>query len=180
MYRAVKRVSVAACAIATLAAGAAHSAAASPKPRLSREERIGFSFPKAMGQFRRDGGVKRDAGGNPTATYRAGRLVLLDMYLYRDRLPFASEFASCADYVKLVHPDARLTSDQVSRLHGTGRRAVFMITGPFLGGAKTKILSELIMYPQGDRFLKFRASYPAAHAARARAEIDSFIRALPR
>lgn len=137
-----------------------------------------FSFPKSLGAFKREGAVKRDPAGNPIATYYAGRLVLIDMYYYKDPLPFAGEFANCEDYVKLVHPDSRLISEGTVRLHGTGKRAVFSFQARFLGGSKTKVLSELIMFPHNDRFLKFRATYPAAHAARARAEIDSFIRAL--
>lgn len=139
----------------------------------------GLLFPKSLGAFKRDGAAKRDPGGNPIATYRAGRLVLLDMYYYKDRLPFAGEFANCQAYVKIVHPDARLISEETVRLHGAGKRSVFSFNAAFLGGPRTKVQSELIMFPHNDRFLKFRATYPAAHAARARSEIDSFIRALP-
>ena len=139
----------------------------------------GASFPKSLGAFKREGAVKRDPGGNPVATYHAGRLVLLTMYYYKDRVPFAEEFANCEGYVKMVHPDARLVSEEAVRLHGRGKRAVFTFEGAILGRSRTKLLSELIMFPHNDRFLKFRATYPAEHAARARAEIDSFIRALP-
>ena len=149
------------------------------RPNKASPAQRGASFPKSLGAFKRDGAVKRDPGGNPMATYHAGRLVLLTMYYYEDGRSFADEFAVCQGHVKTVHPDARLLSEEAVRLHGRGKRAVFAFQASFLGGTRTKVLSELIMFPHNDRFLKFRATYPAAHAARARVEIDSFIRALP-
>jgi hypothetical protein len=143
----------------------------------SRDAKTGVTFPKRLGVFEREGGIKYDAGGNPMATYLAGRLILLDAFYYKDN-SFATEYSNCRDYVKIMHPEARLVSDGPSNLHASGRRAVFTFQDKFLGGDRTKLISELMMFPHRDRYIKFRVTYPAAHADRARREIDSFARAL--
>lgn len=45
-----------------------------------------------------------------------------------------------------------------------------------LGGQKTKMLSELLMYPRGDYYLTFRITYIASHGERMLQEIDTFVR----
>jgi hypothetical protein len=54
---------------------------------------------------------------------------------------------------------------------------VFTFQDVILGGPKTKLLSELLMFPRGDYYLTFRVTYLASHADRARQEIDSLVRA---
>lgn len=149
----------------------------STKVTTSTDPKTGFAFPKRLGAFEREGGIAYDAGRNPMAKYFAGRLILLDAFYYKDA-PFATEYANCRDYVKLIHPEARLISDGPSNLHPSGRRAAFTFLDKFLGGERTKLMSELMMFPHRDRYIKFRVTYPATHADRARQEIDSFVRAL--
>jgi hypothetical protein len=158
------------------AAIAAEPDQSSAKVATSTDPKTGVTFPKRLGVFEREGEIEYDAGGNPTARYLAGRLIFLHAFYYKDN-SFATEYASCRDSVKVIHPDARLISDSSSNLQASGRHAIFTYQDKFLGGAKSKLMSELMMFPHRDRYLKFRITYPAAHADRARREIDSFVRA---
>jgi hypothetical protein len=108
----------AAFAVVAMCSVGALQARQSAEPTGTSRSQAAFAFPKSLGAFKRQGAVKRDPAGNPTATYYAGRLVLLDAYYYKDRLPFAGEFASCEDYVKTRRPEARLVSEETVRLHG--------------------------------------------------------------
>jgi hypothetical protein len=140
--------------------------------------KTGARFPSRLGAFERAGRVQHDADGSAAASYYAGRLIVLGVYYYKGNLPFAQEFASCRDDVKTVTPDAQLISDVPSSLHDQGRRATFSLRSKFMGGDDIKLISELLMFPHQDGFLKFRATYRADHTDRARAEVESFIRSL--
>jgi hypothetical protein len=109
------------------------------------------------------------------ATYLAGRMALASVFYYKDA-PFAREYAGARDAVKMRTPSARLLSDAPSKLHPSGRRAVFTFTEKFLGGPKNKLMSELLMFPNRDLYLTFRITYLASHADRAQREIDMFVR----
>jgi hypothetical protein len=135
-------------------------------------------FPARLGAFERAGRTQHDADGTSVGSYYAGRLVVLGVYYYKDSLSFAQEFATCREDVKTVMPNAQLVSDTPSALRGQGRRATFSVRGDFLGDPDVKLVSELLMFPENDRFLKFRVTYRADHADRARAEVDSFVRSL--
>ena len=80
------------------------------------------------------------------------------------------------DAVKMKTSSARLISDGPSNLHPGGRRAVFTCEDTFLGAPKTKLMSELLMFPHRDHYLTFRITYLASHADRAHREIDTFVR----
>jgi hypothetical protein len=140
------------------------------------DPKTGMKFPARAGAFEREGGIEYDNAGYPEATYIAHRMALASVFYYKN-LPFATEYANCRDAVKFKTPSARLISDGSSNLHPGGRRAVFTFEGVFLGGPKTKLLSELLMFPRGDYYLTFRVTYLASHADRARQEIDSLVRA---
>ena len=142
------------------------------------DRKTGMHFPKRLGSFERVGGIDYDPGGYPMAKYFAGQLIVLDVYYYQDSPAFLTEYANCKDYVTLYHGEARLLSDKPSNLHSNGRRAVFAVTDQFLGRPGVKLRSELIMFPHRGRYLKVRATYPAAHAERASGEIDFFVRNL--
>jgi hypothetical protein len=142
----------------------------------STDPRTGVTFPNRLGAFERDGGIKYDALGYPTAHYWAGRLILLSVFYYRQN-PFPIEYANARDAVKILSAGARLTFDGSSNLHPSGRRAVFTLVDKFAGAPNTKLMSELMMFPHRDCYLTIRVTYPAAHQERARQEIDSFVRA---
>jgi hypothetical protein len=139
------------------------------------DPKTGARFPAQLGVFARNGGVRYDEGGYPMVSYFAGSLIVLDLYYYPDALSFAQEFNTCRDYVKIATPNARLISDRSSTLKGSGRRATFSMQSKFLGAPNVKLFSELLLFRHRDRFLKFRVTYRADHADRARQEIDSFI-----
>lgn len=129
----------------------------------------------------RQGPVKFDQGGDPNASYWAGAVVLADVFYYRTYgHTFQREYSDCKDYVKIFSPQARLISDSAIIItpHGhahAGRRAVFTVQKGGLahrGPAK----SQLLIFPFGDRFVKYRISYPLAHAEMAEKEIEKFLR----
>jgi hypothetical protein len=140
----------------------------------AEEARIARRFPTQLGPFSLYGAVNYDMRGDPVATYYAGRLIALDAYYYRDQQDFAGHYAECKAAVKTVHPKARLVSDEPCNLQPGGRRAVFTLSAPFLGGSTIPLRSELLLFPRGNRFFKIRATYRAEQADRAHAEISSF------
>jgi hypothetical protein len=144
----------------------------------ANKAKTGTHFPARLGAFERVGRIQQDADGSSVASYYAGRLIVLGVYYYKDKLSFAQEFASCRDDVKTVTPNAQLVSDGPSTLRDQGRRATFSLRSKFLGDDDVKLISELLMFPHHDRYLKFRATYRADHADRARAEVEAFIRSL--
>jgi hypothetical protein len=114
------------------------------------------------------------------ATYWAGSLALATAYYYRTRgHTLEREFSDCKDELKIYSPSARLVSDTAFAISGhRGRRAVFTATTgtlALMGPAK----SVLLIFAAGDRFLKFRITYPVAHAERVEREIDIFLRSFP-
>ena len=140
------------------------------------DPKTGMIFPARLGIFERERGIEYDDGGYPMATYLAGRLILASVF-YDKNAPFAAEYGNARDAVKIKTPTARLISDGASNLHPAGRRALFTFDDTFLGGPKIKLMSELMMFPHRDYYLTFRITYAAAHAERARQEIDSFVKA---
>lgn len=139
-------------------------------------------FPTRLGLFVREGPVRLDDGGDPWANYWAGSLVLVSVFYYQTNgHPLEREYADCKDYVKILTRDARLVSDSAIRISPagrahSGRRAIF--TSRKLGsfkGAK----SQLLIFQHKDRFMKYRITYPLAHAERAEEQIDNFLRSFP-
>ena len=138
-------------------------------------------FPSRIGLFARNGGVELDDAGDPLAHYTAGSLVLASVYYYRTRgHTLEREYFDCRDQVKIASPHARLISESAFSLGGRrGRRAIFTVKkGDLAGRGPSK--SQLRMFAVGDRFLKFRITYPQANAERAEKEIDTFLRSFPR
>ncbi|HKP02338.1 MAG TPA: hypothetical protein VJU77_03165 [Chthoniobacterales bacterium] len=138
-----------------------------------------FKFPNRVGFFVRKG-VRADQAGDPIATYWAGSLAVATVYYYRTRgHTLEREYSSCKGEVKMVSPSARLVSDTTFTASGrNGKRAIFDIrTGPLALAGPAK--SQLIIFPAGDRFLKFRVTYPVAHRERAEQEINVFLRSFP-
>jgi hypothetical protein len=137
-------------------------------------------FPSRVGLFVRDAKVKLDDTGDPLAHYTAGSLVLASVYYYRTRgHTLDREYFDCRDQVKIASPNARLISDSAFSVAGRrGKRAIFTVKkGPLAGRGPSK--SQLVIFAIGDRFLKFRLTYPQANAARAEKEIDAFLRSFP-
>lgn len=137
-------------------------------------------FPSRVGLFTRHGPVELDDEGDPLADYWAGSLVFANVFYYRTRgHTLEREYSECRDAVKIGSPNARLISDSAFLLSGhRGRRAIFTIQkGPLAesGPAKT----QLVIFAEADRFLKFRITYQQAHAGRAEQEIDRFLRSYP-
>ncbi len=83
------------------------------------------------------------------ATYLAGRMALADAFYYKNA-PFAREYAGARDAVKIATPSARLLSDAPSTLHPSGRGAILTFNEKFLGGPRTRLMSELLMFPNRD------------------------------
>jgi len=137
-------------------------------------------FPNRVALFTRHGRVELDEWGDPLADYWAGSLVFANVFHYRTRgHTLEREYSECKDAVKIASSNARLTSDSAFVLSGhRGRRAIFsMQKGPLAQAGPAK--SQLIIFITGDRFLKFRITYPAAHAERAEQEIDRFLHSYP-
>lgn len=138
------------------------------------------TFPSRIGLFVRHGRVESDNAGDPLAHYWAGSLVLASVYYYRTSgHTLEREYSDCKDQVKINSPSARLISDSAFSIPGRrGKRAIFAARkGPLALGGPAK--SQLVIFAAGDRFLKFRITYPIAHAERAEKEIDIFLRSFP-
>lgn len=137
-------------------------------------------FPSRIGLFARRGKIESDKAGDPLAHYWAGSLVLASAYYYRTSgHTLEREYSDCKDQVKIFSPNARLISDSTFSISARrGRRAVFTVKkGALASGGPSKSL--LLIFAVGDRFLKFRITYPVAHAERAEKEIDNFLRSFP-
>jgi len=137
-------------------------------------------FPSRVGLFTRHGRVELDDWGDPWADYWAGSLAFANVFYYRTRgHTLEREYSGCKDAVKIASSNARLLSDSAfSRSGCRGRRAIFAIQkGGLARSGPTK--SQLIIFAIGDRFLKFRISYPIDHAERAEKEIDIFLLSYP-
>jgi hypothetical protein len=137
-------------------------------------------FPSRIGLFVRHGQARLDNAGDPLAAYWAGSLALATVYYYRTRgHTVEREYSDCKDEVKVYSPSARLISDSAFSISGRrGKRAIFTVPkGPLAAGGPAK--SQLVIFMAGDRFLKFRITYPIAHAERAEKEIDAFLRSFP-
>jgi hypothetical protein len=137
-------------------------------------------FPNRIGLFARRGKIELDNAGDPLAHYWAGSLVLASAYYYRTSgHTLEREYSDCKDEVKINSPSARLISDSAFSVSGhRGRRAIFTAQkGPLAAGGPAK--SQLVIFITADRFLKFRITYPIAHAERAEKEIDIFLRSFP-
>ena len=137
-------------------------------------------FPSRIGLFARHGRVELDNAGDPLAHYWAGSLVLASAYFYRTSShSLEREYSDCKDQVKINSPSARLISDSAFSVSGhRGKRAIFTAQkGPLADRGPAK--SQLVIFMAGDRFLKFRITYPIAHAERAEKEIDLFLRSFP-
>ena len=156
-----------------------------PSDAIAKETRRRVSdpralFPSRIGLFARNGPVELDDRGDPLAHYTAGSLVLASVYYYRTRgHTLEREYFDCRDQVKIASPNARLISDSAFSVAGRrGRRSIFTVKkGPLAGRGPSK--SQLAIFVVGDRFLKFRITYPVAHAERAEKEIDIFLRSFP-
>lgn len=149
------------------------AAAKSPSPARNK-------FPGRVGFFVRKGAVRMDKAGDPVATYWAGSLALATVYYYRSRgHTLEREYSNCKNEVKAYSPTSRIISDSSFVSAGRrGKRAIFSIRrGPLAVAGQAK--SQLVIFPAGDRFLKFRITYPVAHAERAEKEIDNFLRSFP-
>jgi len=137
-------------------------------------------FPSRIGLFARHGRVESDNAGDPLAHYWAGLLVLASVYYYRTSgHTLEREYSDCKDQVKINSPSARLISDSAFSVSWRrGKRAIFTAQkGPLAARGPAK--SQLVIFMAGDRFLKFRITYPIAHAERAEKEIDTFLRSFP-
>jgi hypothetical protein len=137
-------------------------------------------FPNRIGLFARHGRIEFDNAGDPLAHYWAGSLALATVYHYRTRgHTLEREYSDCKDEVKIASPSARLISDSAFSLSGRrGKRAIFTAQkGPLAARGPAK--SQLLIFGAGDRFLKFRITYPVAHAEGAEKEIDLFLRSFP-
>jgi hypothetical protein len=137
-------------------------------------------FPNRVGLFVRHGRVRLDNAGDPLAAYWAGSLALATVYYYRTRgHTVEREYSDCKDEVKVYSPSARLISDSAFSISGRrGKRAIFSVPkGPLAARGPAK--SQLLIFGARDRFLKFRITYPLAHAEGAEREIDVFLRSFP-
>lgn len=132
-------------------------------------------FPARISAFVRNGGIEYDQIGYPTAKYFAGEMGFASVFYYKQN-PFPVEYANARDAVKQVSVSAKLISDGPCNLHPSGRRSVFTLESEFLGRPKTKLKSELLMFPNRDLYLTFRITYLASHADRMHQEIDTFVR----
>ena len=152
------------------------AAAKTPGPTQDR----GFKFPQRVGFFVRKGAVRTDEAGDPVATYLAGSLAFATVYYYRTRgQTLEREYSNCKKEVNVYSPGARLISDSEATISGRrAKRAIFDVRkGPLAIAGPAK--SQLIIFLAADRFLKFRITYPVAHAERAEKEIDLFLRSFP-
>ena len=137
-------------------------------------------FPERVGLFKRQGPAKLDVGGNPQATYWAGALVLMDVFYYRTYgHTLEREYSDCKDYVKIVTPDAFLVSDSATTISPgghtrVGRRAIFRTRKPH-GVFHAPLKSQLLIFENKDRFVKYRITYASTHAQKAEEQIGHFL-----
>ena len=131
-----------------------------------------------VASFTRYGAMEYDQIGYPTAEYTTESLIFASVFYYKED-PFEAEYAGARKAVTEGSWHARLMSDGRSNLRRGGRHSVFTFEQKSKGGGKEKFMSELLMFPHRNCYLKFRITYPAAIKATARREIDAFVRAYP-
>jgi hypothetical protein len=150
---------------------------AKPTNRTSTDARTGVTFPKQVGSFERQGSMKYDDEGYPTASYATESLIFADVFYYKGD-PFPVEYANARAAVKEGDWHARLISDEHSNLRPSGRRSIFTFVNT-IRSEKVPFMTELVMFPHHGYFLKFRIDYPAAVKDHAQQEIEAFVRGFP-
>jgi len=145
----------------------------------------GFTFPPKVGEFVRVGTTQYDSGGQDVSVkYEAGKLVILDVYNYPAGTSLTSEVQARKIEIKTLHPDARVASEATITIRPggqshTGSKIVFFFSQNFRSDVGGPYKSQLLLFKENGRFVKFRATYPQAHAERAEAIIKNFVNGLP-
>ncbi len=85
--------------------------------------------------------------------------------------------------IKPLHADARLLSRGAVAIRPSGSpkrgmRATFAFSENFRPDIPGPYKGQVLIFRQGDRFVKYRFSYTRSTAARAEQEIDAFLSAL--
>ena len=144
----------------------------------------GFSFPPKVGDFVRVGATKYDpAGYNVSVKYEAGKLVVLDVYDYPAATSLATEVQNRKAEIKLLHPDARVASETPVTIRPgnhahQGTKVTFFFSQNFRSDIKGPYKSQLLLFKDKNRFIKFRATYPREHIERAEAITSQFVNSL--
>ena len=170
---------------------AGQAAAASGKKRATADRMESF-YPRVLGSFYRTDITRYDATGeNASVGYNyfeetGDTLIAFTAYVY----PAANE--SLDDALKSATNDVKSERRGVKVLGTTpaktqqagqtyeGRKTTFQYEDKFGGrGEKQKLMSELYLFKKGDRFVKYRVTYPAAAAAQAQQRLAGFLSAFP-
>lgn len=144
-----------------------------------------FAFPSHVGPFRRAGSRQYDAAGEDVSVkYEAGHLIVVDVYDYpMERESIGAELRFRENEIKATHPDAKLISKKPVTIRPGGRvrrgeKAVFTFSQVFRADVRGPYKSQCLIFPRARRWIAYRATYTADHAARAEEEIDQFLNAL--
>jgi hypothetical protein len=156
-------------------------------------EPSGMVFPPAVLDFRRVEIYRYDKEGRDVSggynLERAGSPVIATVYVYpipKSDNPSANVAASHFEEVKTAvmsaHPDAvQLKTDEVKVTQGkvtkSGLHALFRFEQDMPGGRQT-CRSEAYLFTHGHWFIKYRLTYPEAHADQSVKDIKAFMETL--
>ncbi|HEX8372591.1 MAG TPA: hypothetical protein VF585_07415 [Chthoniobacterales bacterium] len=140
----------------------------------------GFSFPPHVGAFARVDATQYDTTGQDVSVgYNSGVLIAATVYVYpAGGRSLETEFASRRAEILASHSGASAIGQRtitVTPRRISARVASFSYAGIF-ARTRQQLGSELVLALHGDKFVKYRFTYPASHADRASAEINQFTR----
>lgn len=142
-------------------------------------EDSGFTFPARIGSFARVSGFQYDASGRDISIGYDGDIPsMVTVYVYpAGNHDFESVLVSQSAQVLIAHPGARVTGRRTVHVTpaGVSAEAVsFSFSGNFQG-RQQPLHSELVLARHGERFVKYRITYPAAVADLAGDDSSKFL-----
>ena len=145
-----------------------------------------FHFPPRIGSFEREQVTEFDRQGQDVGVgYNdLGHGIAVTVYVYPipPRAPddtLSGHFTSCKAEVLGRHSGAWLVSENAAQIspagvRRSGQHAIFSYTEIF-AHQRQPVLSEIYLFTKGQRFIKYRATYPVGQQAIAQPAIRSFI-----
>jgi hypothetical protein len=144
-----------------------------------------YKFPASVGPFRRTDVINYTPDGrNRSASYTAGTGVLT-AYVYPASVPYSpslpSHFEECRREIRQLWGRTRSISKRSVSINRNGRQYPG-IEEVFSGKAprtKQEVISRLVVFATGDRYVKFRFTSPKALSDQAAAQLPVFIGRFP-
>jgi hypothetical protein len=145
-----------------------------------------FRFPPRIGGFEREQVTQHDRQGQDVGVgyndLRHGVAVTVFVYPIPQRAPddtLAGHFGTCKAEVLGRHSGAQFVSEQTAQIspggvQRSGQHATFTYTEVF-AHQRQPVRSELFLFTHGQRFIKYRATYPVGQQAAAEPVIRAFI-----